>query len=87
MLEKGGGFAVEISPRGIYSVGIVLFGMHTPLHIDLLHVHSCKFHTPTSSCHTECMTWGIGKGCVGGWYTGLCPKYMAPLGYVHSTIR
>ena len=47
--------------RGIYRwswylVGVVLIGMHTPLHIDLLHVHSCKFHTPTSSCHTECTT-------------------------------
>ena len=69
----------EIYRWGRYLVGIVLIGTHTVLYIDLLHVHSCEFHTPTSPCHTRCMTWRYGvaicKGCVERWYAGLCPRY------------
>ena len=90
MLEKrrggggGGNLPSKSSPWDWYSVGIV--PIHSSdIHIFFLNVFR-KFFVNSANTHVSLSHTAhdreICKGCVGGWYTGLCPGQV--WGYVNS---
>ena len=85
--KEGGNLPSKSSPWDWYSVGIVPIHS-TDIHIFFLNVFQKFFvnsaNTHISLSHTvhDREIQDICKGCVGGWYTGLCPGQV--WGYVNS---